>query len=479
MVRTLTIDNFKGFNQETIIDFSELTLLSGLNSSGKSSAYQALIALSQSLQDVQITEKSKLPIFCTYGNKLKLGTIEDIINDLSRPMKLQLDFDKMHVYYSYQVIENHIILTEVAVENFSEEDPYFYRLKFDLESKKIKVDAENCLRFVDYEMDSIIGKYLQTEKIVEDAQQQFYSSIVCFDSVYGTVFSRNQLRFFNVDFQQVINCIEPSLRSKINNLHFTKHLEEQFLKLEKQEASLYVSGMGLRTEFLELNYVPPYRGIPQRYYDVAEGEDGGVNGELLSAINTNRKIPYRFQKNNKKIFGDSLVALNYWTKEILGIDGIEQDSKLEGVISSLMILQDGKKYSINMVGYGVSQALPIILNILFSDSQLCIIDEPEIHLHPKAQVQFAKFFYEMARLGKQIIVETHSEYIINYLIYESLISTSNSIVKMYWVKKGETGSFIDLIRWDKFGFIKNRPKGFSDGMEDIVKKMIDFRTQVK
>ncbi len=479
MLKSLTIDNFKSFNNLTKIDFARLNILSGLNSSGKSSVYQALIGLYQSSQTYQIVPKVRLPVFCTYGNKLKLGTIQDIINDTSRPMLLSLEFDNIELNYVYRVLDNHILLTELTIQENKDEDEYPYYCKFTYDSKnnELSVDAVNCLQFYDYEMNSIIPEYLINKNVIKDVKEKFYSDIVCFKKVFAPIFKENQLYAFSIPFEQVINCLEPSIRDQIENIHFTEYLVKEFSKLERTNATLFLSGIGLGVDVLNLTYVSPYRGVPQRYYDLTETDDGGINRIFIDAANYSREIAYRYV-DNKLIYGTYFDALNYWAKTILGIDGIEQIQNIDGVITSILISQNGKKNLINTVGYGVSQALPVIMEILDSKSHLYIIDEPEIHLHPSAQVGFGKFFYEMAKVGKQIIVETHSEYIINYLIYKSLINPVENLLSMYWINRSSKDSTIEKINWDRYGFISNRPSGFSDGMETIVSRMIEFRSKV-
>lgn len=479
MLKALTIDNFKSFNNITKIDFAGLSILSGLNSSGKSSVYQALIGLYQSSQTYQIIPRVRLPIFCTYGNQLKLGTIQDIINDISRPLLLILEFDNIELKYIYRIIDNHILLTELTVQENKEGDknPYYCKFTYDITNNEMFVDAENCLQFFEYEMNSLISEYLEDKNIIKDVKEIFYSDTVCFKKVFAPIFKENQLYAFSIPFEQVINCLEPSIKDKINNSQFTEYLVQEFSKLDKTHATLFLSGIGLGLDILNLSYVSPYRGVPQRYYDLTDTDDGGINRNFIDAANYSRKIAYRYV-DNQLIYGTYLEALNYWAKTILGIDGIEQIQNIEGIITSILISQNGKKNLINTVGYGISQALPVIMEILDSKSHLCIIDEPEIHLHPSAQVEFGKFFFEMAKVGKQIIVETHSEYIINYLIYESLINPVENLLSMYWVNRYSKDSTVEKINWDKYGFISNRPSGFSDGMETIVSKMIEFRSKV-
>lgn len=68
------------------------------------------------------------------------------------------------------------------------------------------------------------------------------------------------------------------------------------------------------------------------------------------------------------------------------------------------------------VGVGVSQALPIVLQLVLSEpGQVVVVEQPELHLHPAMQLRMADLLLNYAMSGRQIIAETHSEHIVNRL----------------------------------------------------------------
>jgi predicted ATPase len=65
-------------------------------------------------------------------------------------------------------------------------------------------------------------------------------------------------------------------------------------------------------------------------------------------------------------------------------------------------------------GVGYSQVLPILVKSLLAEKgTTLIIEQPELHLNPALQVRLAEFFIAMTRAGKQILIESHSEHIVN------------------------------------------------------------------
>ncbi len=78
-------------------------------------------------------------------------------------------------------------------------------------------------------------------------------------------------------------------------------------------------------------------------------------------------------------------------------------------------LIDGEALSLGWLGYGVSQSLPIIVELIFRPKRTCFaIQQPEVHLHPRAQASLGDVFFEMAFLDrKTFVVETHSDFTID------------------------------------------------------------------
>jgi AAA ATPase domain len=134
------------------------------------------------------------------------------------------------------------------------------------------------------------------------------------------------------------------------------------------------------------------------------------------------------------------------------------------------------------VGFGVSQVLPVIVALLVAEQgQIVYVEQPEIHLHPHAQVAMAEIFAEAINRGVQVIVETHSELFllgIQTLVTEDTVAPDdvqngidispallrNGLVK-WWVENfGRLFLFRRLIR--KFGSrSKTWPKPTKSGQQ--------------
>jgi predicted ATPase len=121
--------------------------------------------------------------------------------------------------------------------------------------------------------------------------------------------------------------------------------------------------------------------------------------------------------------------------------------------------------SIADVGFGVSQTLPVIVSLLVAQpGQAVYLEQPEIHLHPRAQARMGKLLAEAARRGVRVIVETHSSLLlraIQTLVAKSEISPD--LVKLHWFIRKEDGSTeVNSADLDKDGAFGDWPEDFDE-----------------
>ena len=93
--------------------------------------------------------------------------------------------------------------------------------------------------------------------------------------------------------------------------------------------------------------------------------------------------------------------------DVFGIAKDIYSKKIDDTCKILLEIANGLKVNIKHVGYGISQVLPIIVEgLVMSENGTLIIEQPEIHLHPKIQSQLFDFLYSLILQGKKVIVET-------------------------------------------------------------------------
>jgi len=136
----------------------------------------------------------------------------------------------------------------------------------------------------------------------------------------------------------------------------------------------------------------------------------------------------------------------------------------------------------NNIGFGISYVLPIIVAALsISSDSLLIIENPEAHLHPKAQSRLGEFFGQMASAGTQIVIETHSDHIVNGIrkaILNEAIDAKDTLINFHNAdSKGKIEMHSVNIGDD--GEVDNWPEGFMDQSRIDLKDMLMSKIKKK
>ena len=129
------------------------------------------------------------------------------------------------------------------------------------------------------------------------------------------------------------------------------------------------------------------------------------------------------------------------------------------------------------VGFGVSYILPIILNGLLAEkNSMFIVENPEAHLHPFGQSRIGQFLAKIAAAGVQVIVETHSEHVINGIRLASAkdIIATNAI-QINFFKKEENEVTIVPISINDASDLSLFPKGFFDQVQRDAMEMLRIK----
>ena len=130
------------------------------------------------------------------------------------------------------------------------------------------------------------------------------------------------------------------------------------------------------------------------------------------------------------------------------------------------------------MGYGISQVLPILTEMLRPDGpNTFLLQQPEVHLHPSAQAALGTLFCSMAAAGKQIIVETHSDNIIDRVrmdVRDGATNLSHEDVSILFFERRESDVKIHSLGIDKDGDIFGAPLGYRQFFMDEVNRSIGF-----
>jgi len=376
-INKVEIKNYKSL-KEVDINLSNLNLITGVNSSGKSSFIQALLLLKQNYQVMMNNILFGQEILAKAFNK------DDNPNTSFEKMPLNLD-DTEYV----SVNANEIFF----------EERYNEAIKISISNKKDKF-------------------YLEFKK----------------DLTFSAS-GRNNFNIFKPDFQYIqTNRITPEIFYKLSNRHIKKNV------------------LGTKGE-----YTAHYLSI-HRHKSILEN------------------LRHKDSKTSQLLENVSL-----WLSEIS--ENIEVKAKVYEELQSVDLKYTytyGKTttqdYTPLNIGFGITYVLPIITAILKAkEGDLIIIENPETHLHPKAQSKIATLCALASANGIQIILETHSDHILNGIrvaTKEKIIKPEQSKIYYFSKEKNKLETKIDLINIDKNGAIDRYPKGFFDQFDEDLDRLV-------
>lgn len=160
----------------------------------------------------------------------------------------------------------------------------------------------------------------------------------------------------------------------------------------------------------------------------------------------------------------------------------EAKAKLEqGAEHSLQLVDEdlGVQTNILDIGSGTNQLVSLITQSFFAPSRsVLLVEEPEIHLHPRYQASLADFFIEAQSFGEhQFFLETHSQHLLARLqlrIAEDIIDPAQ--IGLFFFEKDEDGSKIHQIQIDQAGEVDGGiPEFFEQDFDDVMERMKTMR----
>lgn len=470
MLTNLTLENFKAFQKLDDLKIKPITILCGANSCGKSSILQSILLLKQTLNGISSNQTLRLN-----GELIKLGAFKDVVfrKTANNSIKLALKF-----LFDDAIMNQNIggrplfypLLTGVENKQGSSEEKNSYLFEYDISIKNVKdAKKQEDTSFVLVENIQIKLSSINLDKA---DLNMFFSANHLYHNIYSITSNIN-------DKASVNNLQMGMLFPSLHPIFFESSSGREIFQQNSPylQRAFFSFNEILRTIFYSYSYIGPLRGGPERHYFVHEDEttkigNMGENAAYLYFVEQNKKIGRHYflnaQKNNfEELLEPTLkYALNKWF-ELMKIPSIEarNDNKIISLNLEASML-DETRVNIADAGFGISQIFPIILEGLrMEKGSTLILEQPEIHLHPNLQMQMADYFISLALSGKQVLVETHSDHVINRLvrrIVEDETHNLQDLIGIYFIKPSENGSIYEEVKIDETKGIVNWPPDFFD-----------------
>ena len=422
----ISIENFKCFHIKTDIEFGKITLLTGANSSGKSSIIYSILGAIQS---------GEFPLqFSTNGKYVNMGDFKEIsYNHQKENIKLDFTFKDARVT-SIQTIwgEDSENKLPKLLELKTDADYFDFSMKYSNKKYSIDIDynPENSIKFP-------VDIHTEILKDISDAT---------------TVNELNKLLNGIGDSRRIQNSISDNISGDI-------------LLIEKPENHYDAIIFGIIVYNIsyvfkkydeQINFISSFRLAPERTY--LENTKTKLKVNSIGEGYLDQIILWELR--DKKKFNELTQIL----KDLHLLQTIKS-KRLDGgrIEMAVQIKENGILTSLNDVGFGLSQFLPIIVaDLQLPKSSTLFVAQPEIHLHPSVQSAFGAYLTQQVKENdKNYVIETHSEYLINKIRLEIVKENiKEEDIKVLFIDNEGDKNVVHKISFNKKGQIIGAPDNF-------------------
>ena len=428
----IEVSGFKSLREPTRIQIRPLTLLAGENSSGKSSMLQPLLLLKQSLEvpyepdpllldgpHVSFTSldqfMSRAQAKKTASKKLTItfGAFSQISKRLMSNMGRVVTPEAIDVKYVFKRGNDN---------RFSSFEVHARRSE---QSEWIHVHENNpeaCLRLLDETMKKEFeGKRIQARLF----QRQIHTEVSFFsDEAENSPKSRPVHRMWLE--------IDSSLDWLLSTLH-----------------------------------LPGLRGHRDRRYPMTKVSRSGKAIRVVGPVTPySASLLHNWEETKVKKISDALRTLGLsWKVQAKAMNASELELRVgrmpepkRGGAQDLVDIAD--------VGFGMSQVLPVLIALTAAvKNQLVLIEQPELHLHPRAQLAMGQILADAAKRGVIVVVETHSPLIlrsIQTIVAQGKLNPDS--VGLHWFTRDRKTGFskVKLAELKRNGSFGDWPVDFAD-----------------
>ena len=385
----VTLKNFRCFREEQTARLAPLTLLVGENSTGKTS----FMAMIRALWDV--CYRFRVPDF--KEEPYDLGSFDEIAHHRGgrggRAATFEAGFD------------------------------------FTLRDRKVKRDSPHRFEITFEKKGTVpvpVRRYLAYKEVwIEDRLKDSRHNI-------GFGISKRTWKGQLPDPRRVLietdDDLLPPLSFFLRRLQNREDRERDFESVASQDSTLPTDEDWKRIERLAdrfrwmgrhgSNQRPyasaPVRSKPHRTYDPARptrDSEGDYIPMYLANVHFQNKAQWKALKDALEKFGQTAGLFDEISVKQLGKN---ESEPFQIQVRKFGSRAKGPRRNLIDVGYGVSQVLPVITELLRQDAPVMfLLQQPEVHLHPSAQAALGSLFCQVAGQNRQLVVETHSDHMLD------------------------------------------------------------------
>lgn len=432
MFTSIRLRNFKSYKDSAAISLAPLTVIVGQNNAGKSSILHAILMLKQTLQD-----KAAGAALITSGPFAELGGFRELLHgkELGPQKTITIELGTPPHGLEMMLPKGKAKLdlaTELSV-SFS----------FAASANRIRVDAV---------------KLSQGNNVVIDVKRA--------GAIWeAAILTKAAKKHGRLDFFHFLPRFQITSRTPKNEKSVMLALSLSFF--------LHMHVQVWSQIFEQVRHIAPLR-LPVPWFGMlgrTPSSDLGAGGENLVHVLADETQKGKAQKQVVKLV-DEWVSKRFAMLKKLRLVNVDR----AGTVRSLVGDETNGFKGINVaaMGEGLSQMLPIVARVLMGRPGECLlVEQPEIHLHPRAQADLADLFVDNVRRSKdkQYIVETHSEHLllrVRRRVAEGRISPDK--VAVLYVERLGKETAVRRLQLNGKGHFDDWPEGFfEEGYREALK----------
>ena len=447
----LIIKNVRCFSEEQHFDIRPLTFLVGENSTGKTTVMSCFNVIGNLINNrsrhfLNVPDFNREPYY--------MGSFQDIITKKSgvvsnkniqkATFEIGCELDESN--YKYKI---HFMKREKGVEPVIQKaNINFKDIIFDFNNKEVTIKIKDK------------KKIDRAGKNVIQTSLKIPGNRFIYDFIEEPYLLRHLVRRNMAD--------KKNLQKKVTSKTIPKHQKEILEKIEKRLEDIEYGFNFFHNNIISL---APIRSKPKRTYDPIREIPDPEGSEIPMIL-----MRLSGEEKDWKQLREKLINFGK-TSGLFSDVKVKKYGKSIGEPFQLQLQVRGFQSNIMDIGYGVSQILPLLVHLFYpkqksfrrdlfllnSFESRLLLQQPEVHLHPKAQAELASLLIESIKANNSFLIETHSDYMIDRARIEiRKKSISHRDVSLIYLEPIKKGVKAHNISFDEQGNLIKAPKGYRD-----------------
>lgn len=330
---------------------------------------------------------------------------------------------------------------------------------------------------------SVIQSILVINKSLELIKNHDVNNMLEIDDLYGLNLGLPENLIFQERESDIVEISCTVSTEELSNSEFGLTWDASVEGASPYALKVDIYGHNITDKILYINAERIGPRITSSIHDFKNtvGNKGEHSAYLMWKINTDQRLntPMKLPAN-LEISAINRFSANCeeWISRIIPNTKVAFDVSPEFGLSTLKFSNHGDYYVPTTTGFGISYITPIVVQGLacsLEKNSILIVENPEAHLHPYSQSQMGKFLMLLASNGVQVIIETHSEHVINGCRLQAALMGISADINLHYFNKIKDNLEVREITVNEFGELSSWPDGFFDQSKKDIRELLELR----